>query len=168
MGYEVRREQLSSRPLAVVRRRASVLDLATVVPEACGLVWNTVRQQQIAGAGRLVAIYWDGEINLEVGVELESCFSGHGEVVGSATPSGAVVALTHFGPYNRLHEAHKAILDWCEKSGHKPAGPNWEIYGHWLEEWNTDPSKIRTDVYYLLETDEPTPGSLTTECEAAG
>jgi len=30
------------------------------------------------------------------------------------------------------------------------AGPNWEIYGHWQSEWNTNPSQIRTDVYYLL------------------
>ena len=29
-------------------------------------------------------------------------------------------------------------------------GPSWEIYGHWRDEWNRDPSKIRTDVFYLL------------------
>ena len=31
------------------------------------------------------------------------------------------------------------------------AGPNWEIYGHWVDEWNRDPSKIRTDVFYLIK-----------------
>jgi hypothetical protein len=30
------------------------------------------------------------------------------------------------------------------------AGPNWEVYGHWTDEWNSDPAKIRTDVFYLL------------------
>jgi hypothetical protein len=48
-------------------------------------------------------------INLEVGVELEAPFAGHGEVVGSATPAGVVATAAHFGPYNRLHEAHQAI-----------------------------------------------------------
>jgi effector-binding domain-containing protein len=159
MGYDVRLEQLSSRHLAVVRRRASSQELSKVVPEACGLVWNTVRDQKITGAGRLVAIYWDCEINLEVGVELEAPYAGQGEVIGSATPAGAVITSTHFGPYNRLNEVHKAILDWSAKSGRKLAGTNWEIYGHWIDEWNTDPTKIRTDVYYLLEADETTPGS---------
>jgi hypothetical protein len=28
-----------------------------------------------------------------------------------------------------------------------------EIYGHWENEWNADPSRIRTDVYYLLSDD---------------
>jgi hypothetical protein len=30
------------------------------------------------------------------------------------------------------------------------AGPNWEIYGHWIDEWNSDPTKICTDVFYLI------------------
>ena len=32
------------------------------------------------------------------------------------------------------------------------AGPNWEVYGHWLAAWNDDPSQIRTDVFYLLRS----------------
>ena len=87
MKYDVRLEQLSSHPLAVVRRRASSKELAKVVPDACGLVWRVIRAQKISGAGRHVAIYWDGQINLEVGVELEAPFAGHGEVVGSVTPA---------------------------------------------------------------------------------
>src|SRR5262245_6958083 len=110
MEHEVRLEQLGSHLLAVVRRRARSQELSKVVPDACGLVWNTLRAQKIAGAGRHVAIYWDDKINLEVGVELDTSFAGIGEVVGSATPAGSVATTTHFGPYNRLHEAHTAIL----------------------------------------------------------
>jgi effector-binding domain-containing protein len=97
-----------------------------------------------------VAVYLDGQINLEVGVELDAPFAGFGEVVGSATPAGLVATTTHFGPYGLMHQAHKAILQWCRENGHKLAGPNWEIYGHWKDEWNSDPSQIRTDIYYLL------------------
>jgi effector-binding domain-containing protein len=153
MKYDVRLEQLSSLPLAVVRRRAKQQELSKVVPEACGAVWNVIRSQQVTGAGRHVAVYLDDQINLEVGVELESPFAGYGEVVGSATPAGLVATTTHFGPYGLMHGAHQAILRWCEKNGHTLAGPSWEIYGHWKDEWNSDPSKIRTDIYYLLVDD---------------
>lgn len=152
MEYTVRLEQLSSLYLAVVRRRASPQELSRVVPEACGSVWNVVRAQQIQGAGRHVALYWDDQINLEVGVELDTPFSGQGEVIGSATPAGVVASTVHFGPYPRLNEAHDAIHRWCATHGHVLAGPRWEIYGHWIDEWNKDPSKIRTDVFYLLKT----------------
>ena len=153
MGYDVRLEQISSRPLAVVRRRASSQELSRVVPDACGAVWSVVRAEQIKGAGRHVAVYLDGEINLEVGVELDAPFAGHGEVVGSATPAGEVATAVHFGPYTGLHEAHRAIREWCADYGYALAGPNWEIYGHWTDEWDIDPSKIRTDVFYLLKAD---------------
>jgi effector-binding domain-containing protein len=151
MKYDIRLEQVSSRPLAVVRRRAGLQELSKVVPAACGTVWSVVRAQQIPGAGRHVAVYLDAQINLEVGVELEAPFGGHGEVVGSATPAGTVAATTHFGPYGLLHEAHDAIRLWCRNHGHAVAGPNWEIYGHWKDEWNKDPTKITTEVFYLID-----------------
>jgi effector-binding domain-containing protein len=151
MKYDVRLETVvAPRPLAVVRRRAGVRQLPQVVPDACGVVWGVVRARQIKGAGRHVALYLDDEINLEVGVELETPFEGYGEVVASALPAGRVATTVHFGPYNRLPEAHEAVRDWCANQGHSRAGPNWEIYGHWVDEWNRDPSKIRTDVFYLL------------------
>src|SRR5215212_9900622 len=131
MEYDVRLEQASSLPLAVVRRRASQTQLSKVVPEACGAVWNVIRSQQVPGAGRHVAVYLDGQINLEVGVELEAPFAGHGEVIGSSTPAGPVATATHFGPYGQLHQAHQAILQWVAANGRTLAGPSWEVYGHW-------------------------------------
>ncbi len=150
MEYEVRLEQVSSRPLAVVRRRAGLHELSRIIPDACGAVWGVVRAQQVTGAGRHVAVYLDDQINLEVGVELDAPFAGYGEVVGSVTPSGPVATATHYGPYRLLHEAHEAIRLWCGNNGYRLAGPNWEIYGHWEDEWNSDPTKISTDVFYLL------------------
>jgi effector-binding domain-containing protein len=154
MEYNVRLEQHSSRPLAVLRLRARSRELSRVVPDACGTVWGVVRTQQVPGAGRHVAVYLDDQINLEVSVELDTPFAGCGEVVGSATPPGLVATTTHCGPYGLLHEAHEAIRRWCGDNGHTLAGPNWEIYGHWNDEWNSDPSKITTDVYYLLVANE--------------
>ena len=138
------------RPTAVVRCRASLAELPIVVPEACGKVWALVKSQGIAKAGRLVAVYLDSQINLEVGVELDSPIVGAGDLIGSAIPAGRVAAMTHFGPYQRLPAAHTAIRLWCATHGHALAGPNWELYGHWRDEWNQDPSKIVTEVVYLL------------------
>ena len=151
-SYDVQLQRLDCVPLAVIRRETHASELARAVPECCGLVWNAVRAQQVQ-AGRHVAIYWDGSIRLEVGVELYGPFAEHGEVVRSATPAGVVASATHFGPYNGLGAAHEAIRQWCKANNHRLAGPKWEIYGHWQREWNTDPSRIRTDVYYLLTDD---------------
>jgi hypothetical protein len=74
----------------------------------------------VTGAGQHIAVYLDSQINLEVGVEMATPFVGFGEVVSSATPSGPVATTTHY----------------------TLAGPNWEVYGHWKDEWNSDPAKI--------------------------
>jgi effector-binding domain-containing protein len=148
-NYTVRIQHLDSVPLAVIRRQVSRSELPRVVPECCGLVWNAVRAQQARG-GRHVAVYLDDAIRIEVGVELLGSFSERDGVVLSATPAGDVASTTHFGSYGGLGAAHEAIHQWCDANDRQPAGPSWEIYGHWLPEWNDDPSQIRTDVYYLL------------------
>jgi effector-binding domain-containing protein len=148
-SHAVQLQRLDSVPLAVIRRQVNASELARVVPECCGLVWNAVRAQQAQG-GRHVAIYWDGSIRLEVGVELHGPFAEHAEVVRSATPAGLVASATHFGPYGGLGAAHDAIHRWCRANNHRLVGPSWEIYGHWQREWDADPARIRTDVYYLL------------------
>jgi effector-binding domain-containing protein len=71
--------------------------------------------------------------------------------VASATPAGPAATVTHFGAYNRMGPAHAAILEWCKAKGHRLAGPSWEVYGHWQQEWNDNPSLIQTDIFYLLE-----------------
>ena len=147
--YTVQLQELKPVPLAVIRRTASARELSRVVPECCGLVWDAVSAQQ-GRAGRHVAVYWDGAIRLEVGVELLGSFAEQGEVLRSATPGGLVATVTHFGPYSGLGAAHGAVRDWCKANQHRLTGPNWEIYGHWQDAWNTDPSQIRTDVFYQV------------------
>jgi effector-binding domain-containing protein len=152
MNYDIRIEQFLGQVLAVVRRRATKQQLGKVIPEACGTVWNGLRSQQIKGAGRNVAVYHDMLFNLEVGVEMNNdAFHQSGEIVASSLPRGEVAATTHFGPYHLLGEAHDAVQQWCAAHRRETVWPCWEIYGHWLDEWQSDPGKIRTDVYYLLK-----------------
>lgn len=146
---EIQVADLRSIPLAVVRRRVLASELARVVPEGCGAVWKFVRAHQLQ-AGRNVAVYWDGSIRLEVGVELEGALPEGVEVVRSATPAGATVSVMHLGPYGGLGVAHQAIRDWSVLHHRRLAGPNWEVYGHWQDDWNADPSRIRTEVFYQL------------------
>jgi effector-binding domain-containing protein len=113
-------------------------------------VWNALKAHGVKGAGRNLAVYLDEQINLEVGVEMDGPFAGVGEVVASSKPGGTVATTTHVGPYQLLGNAHRAIRDWCEQHGHRMAGPNWEVYGHWQDHWNNDPGQITTDVFYLL------------------
>jgi effector-binding domain-containing protein len=149
MEYQVQLVQVEPQPTAVVRRRAKQSELPQVVPQGCGEVWEFVRAANLPRPGRNLALYLDGEINVEIGVEVFHPFTGNDKVLCSNLPAGTVATTTHFGPYNRLGQAHAAILKWCADHGHALAGPSWEVYGH----WNDDPAQVRTDVFYLIATD---------------
>jgi effector-binding domain-containing protein len=157
MDNEIHIEHRPAQPLAVVRRVATHEQFSQVIPAACGVVWKAVQAGAIAGAGQLVAVYLDCVFHLEIGVELASPISapmaidGSEELIPSSTPSGRVATMTHWGPYQELGRTHTAIQKWCAAQGHTLARPSWEIYGHWQESWNLDPTQIRTDVYYLLD-----------------
>jgi len=106
---------------------------------------------QLPKPGRHVTLYLDANGSVEVGAEVSAPFAGNDRIHCSALPAGRVATTAHFGPYQHLSTAHKAIHQWCDEHGHRRSPISWEIYGHWDESWNTDPAKIRTDIFYLLE-----------------
>jgi effector-binding domain-containing protein len=136
---------------AVVRDCVPPGGLPQFVPAACGEVWSFVRAAGLPKPGRHVALYLDAQGSVEVGAEVSAPFAGNDRVHCSQLPAGRVATTVHFGPYPRLFETHDRIRQWCAGHGHRPAGISWEIYGHWDESWNANPSKIRTDVFYLLQ-----------------
>ena len=147
--YDVHVSTVPPVPLVALRRRVSQRELSRVVPEACGAVWNAVRAQNLP-AGRHVAVYLDGSINVEVGVECAGPFAAHGDFVATDTPGGLAASVTHLGPYGNLGAGHDAVRQWCEEHDYRLTGPSWEVYGHWQDEWNVDPAQIRTDIFYQV------------------
>jgi effector-binding domain-containing protein len=149
MHYQI--ELTESKPIitAVIRSRVPTAELPRFVPAACGEVWSFFRSAGLKRPGRHLALYLEDGM-VEVGAEVSEPFAGNERIHCSQLPGGAVAATVHFGPYPHLKDAHAAIREWCSSTGHRFSGASWEIYGHWEESWNADPSKIRTDVFHLL------------------
>jgi effector-binding domain-containing protein len=141
---------VESLPTAVVRSRVEPRELSKFVPAACGEVCSFIRAAGLPNPGRHVALY-QRDHQVEVGAEVSGPFVGNDCIFCSQLPSERVATTTHFGPYAGLGEAHAAIRRWCSENGHPLAGVCWEIYGHWEEGWNADPSQIRTEVFHLLQ-----------------
>ena len=150
MRYQIELTRSNATPTAVIRSRVPAKDLAKFVPAACGEVWSFIRSAGLPRPGRHLALYLDEQGSVEVGAEVSEPFTGNERIHCSQLPGGRVVTTVHFGPYQHLSNAHAAICEWCARNGHRCSGVSWEIYGHWEENWNTDSSKIRTDVFYLL------------------
>jgi effector-binding domain-containing protein len=144
--HEVHLHTTTAQPTAVIRARVAQRDLARAVPAYCGEVWAFARAANLDHPGRHVAVYLDGAITLECGVEVAAPFIGTDRVVCSRTPAGLAATTTHIGGYDQLGEAHAAIHEWCAQHGVRLAGPSWEVYDHWVD----PPAQPRTEIYYLV------------------
>ncbi len=152
MHYPIQLIKVEPIVTAVIRSQVPLEELPRFIPAACGEVWTFIRSAALPRPGRHTALYLDSRGSVEVGAEVAEPFSGNDRVQCSKLPGGRVVTTTHFGPYHRVSEAHTAIRTWCTGHGHSCSGISWEIYGHWDQSWNKDSSKIRTDVFHLLNT----------------
>jgi effector-binding domain-containing protein len=93
-----------------------------------------------------VMLYCDQRPAVEIGVLAPGPFTPAGRVISSQLPGGKVATTMHEGDYARLGDTHAAVRAYMEEQGLEPAGPIWEIYGHWRE----DPSELETEIYHLL------------------
>lgn len=145
MPYDVTITEVAAQPLAVVKRQATLQELPGVMRTAFDEVWAFLREHDII-AGHNVVLYLDQVFNLEIGVQVFSPLPASNAVLASETPAGQAAVTTHWGTYEELSLAHTAIARSVIANGLRAAGPNWEVYG----DWDADPAKRRTDVYYLL------------------
>jgi effector-binding domain-containing protein len=149
-NYQITVEQVDAQTVAAAKQRTTFGNIAKEIGDLLSRPWALIRQRPaLRTNGDNVAIYWDdtGPGSIEVGVQVVSPFDGTDEVVCTAIPAGSVARTAHFGPYHQLRRAHEAVRKWCTENQREFTLPFWEVYG----DWNDDPAKLRTDVFYLLK-----------------
>ena len=140
MAYKISVSTVEAQGLASVRGPMQK-NVSGAMLALLGAAWDRVNKNGIKTDGINVAIYTASTI--EAGPRVAQPSDGLG-----STPSGLAATTIHMGPYELLGQAHEAIREWCAANGHPLEGTNWEIYGHHEE----DPSRQRTDVFYLLRS----------------
>ena len=152
MNYEVVTKTVTAQPIAAVRRRVRIGDVARVWKPALDLVWEFLRSQPgLRTDGHNCFLYHHPPLGEDVmavdfGVQVTRYFDNAGEVICSETPPGEVVMTSHIGSYAGIPAAHQAIRSWSMANGRALGMHSWEIYGDWTD----DETKLETQVIYLL------------------
>jgi effector-binding domain-containing protein len=146
---QVRVVTVAAQAIAAVRSRTTMPDLAKAIRAGLDQVWPQI----VDRSGRNVVMYHPSEpkglgrvFEIETGVEVPDNFRSVAPVYVTHTPAGRAVTAAHFGPYEKLMAAYKAIDAYVAGEGLRLAGPSWELYGHWSDE----PQKLRTDIFFPL------------------
>lgn len=159
MNYDINLGEAQPSYLAVVRATVTHQTLGATIRQILGSnrVYTFIKQAGLEKAGHNVMVYKNDqqrvlenglkEFEIEVGVQVARPFEGDGQVICSSTPEGRVATTIHTGAYDRLGQAHTAIMEWAKAQRLSLTGRSWEIYGDWHE----DPNQITTQVFYLLK-----------------
>jgi len=148
-AYEVREVIVPARPVAGVHAQVPRGRVGQEFGRYLDQVYAAARAGIVQLDGQNIFIYRAAtadQLTVDFCVGINEPFEAVGAVLPLETPHGVAAMTTHVGDYVRLGEANAAILEWCRANDRRPAGPSWEVYGHWRE----DPAQLRTEVYYLL------------------
>jgi effector-binding domain-containing protein len=146
---EVRAEHVGPRVLAGIRTSTSRPELGSKIVRTLDRIWPALRAAGVR-TGHNVVIYRGGnarDLEIEVGVETFTEFGDLGEIRRVLTPTGEVATTAHFGDYSEMGPAYAAMERWCASHARRATGISWEVYG----DWEDDPRKRRTDLFFLLE-----------------
>jgi len=149
MSHSVQVTTVVEQTLAAARQRTTLARVSADIQRLLKAPWDFIGMNpDLRRDGHNVAVYRNegAEVSVEVGVQVVRKFEPTDLVVCSRTPQGTVATTTHVGPYSELGAAHRAVQTWCKDNRRSLAGISWEIYG----DWDDDPTKLRTDVLYLL------------------
>ena len=148
MSDDVKVVTVSECPTAVVRSTTTWAEFPTLWKSLLDQVWAFLAGTDLRTNGHNIMLYRESgsALHVEVGVQVVRAFEPRGEVVPSTLPAGRAATASHRGPYEALERNHRAVLGYCAERGLALNGTRWEIYG----DWHTDPSRLETEVYWLL------------------
>ena len=147
--YEIDIREVAAQPMAAVTQSALPAEIGKTLIAGLDKVYAVLRLQGVAPLGCNVGLYrdgGDGRVSVCSGVETPHVIEAEGDVAAAATPAGRAAATTHWGPYEELGAAHRAIAGWIAARG-LASRLNWEVYGDWAD----DATQRRTDVFHLIE-----------------
>ena len=154
MTYAIVKSRISPQPVLVVRRRVKPSEIAVVLADVLGRVFQHAQQNGVALAGPPFTRYLEwgpGLITIEAGLPVAAPpkTGADAEIRVDMLPGGFVATTVHAGPYDQLLNAHAAIQQWIEAQGLTARGAPWETYVTDPADY-PDPKDWKTAVYWPL------------------
>ena len=154
MKYVVELRMVDPQPVAGIRVMSHPEDIGAVLSDLLNEVMDFLDTRGVKPTGPPYNRYFAtqmGAVEFEAGFPIPEPISGEGRVIGTDLPGGQVVHTVHFGPYNQLREAYRALGLWLKERNWNTIGPPWENYIIGPGD-DKDPAHWRTEIYWPVES----------------
>jgi AraC family transcriptional regulator len=155
MPYSIAKKEIAPQPVIVVRRRIKPSEVAAILGEVLGHVFQYAQQNGIALAGQPFTRYLEwgpGMWTIEAGMPVTAKVGETtpvADVRQDMLPGGFAATTTHAGSYDKLTEAHAALQQWIEAEGLTPSGAPWEVYTTDPADF-PDPKDWKTEIFWPI------------------
>lgn len=118
----------TTEPKTIAYIREQISGIEQIAPLFPRLFESVDISDGVDAAGNIYHYFADdgSSIDIEAALPVPDDYEPTGEAKIRQLPALEVACLTHRGAFNRLHEAHAALLGWVEANGYEVAGPSYE------------------------------------------
>jgi effector-binding domain-containing protein len=151
MSYQCELLNRPSQPVLAIRTRAAVQDLPQTMGQALGAIAQYLGQRGEQPAGPPYAAYYNMDmqnLDVEIGFPVGLALPGQGNIQPGQIPAGPAVACLHVGPYDQVHKAYDALMQWLRANGREATGVAYEVYLN--DPTDTPPAALQTQVVMPL------------------
>ena len=150
MAYEIEVKDMPPQPTITIRATIAMNELGDTLGVILPEVWAYLEGRGVQPAGPPFARYHSygpDTIDLEAGMAVAEPVEGEGRIQASTLPGGQIATTWHVGPYDTLHQAHRAVEAWLEEQQWTMTGAPWEVY--WTDPGDmSHPETFRTEVLW--------------------
>ena len=155
MHYEITTSRVEARPIASIDVHASPDELDGLIPGLLDEVWTQLEQVGLDRPANNVVIYYGRRrCTSRTGIEVPARWEGEpggrgarGALRDSGRPGG------QDGARRPLRNSWARPTMRCGAGAPTRAISRWDRCGEVYGDWNDDTSKLRTEVFYLIESE---------------
>lgn len=147
MTYSIESRTLTEQPTAARRANLPAEEVGRWLADTYAGVADYLNRTGAVMAGPPYArfVFAGHRMEVEAGFPVLTPIAGDGSIEPAVLPGGPAAVTTHYGPYEAVEAAYKAIHAWLAEHGYRAEGGHWEIY-YTDPAQEPDSSRWRTDV----------------------
>ncbi|MCU0647975.1 MAG: GyrI-like domain-containing protein [Gemmatimonadaceae bacterium] len=118
-------------PLAMIRVVVAPSEMPRIVAPALQELVTVLAAQQVRPRGAWLTYHFrrpTDTFDVAICMPVAQPVAPMGRVQPGELPAVPVACTTHYGPYDELRAAWKALSDWIVAQGHTAAADRWERY----------------------------------------
>jgi effector-binding domain-containing protein len=153
MLYQIRCKTLAPQPVLFIRTQVHPSDIQQAIRSALVEISEYLQSRGLRPGAPPYARYHafnDEGVDLETGVPVLRRVAGSGQIQSGEIPQGEYVCTEHWGPYDEIADARRALSQWMFDRGRHASGPSIEIY--WTDPTSEpDSTRWHTELMRPLE-----------------